>query len=371
MSKNILFIFVLILICTTNIFGQNLLVNGNFEEQSICKEFNAPCAIVGWKNVYLLENKYDLFPTVDLNHRNSCRIVSFDYEKKVKTYVQTMLLCPLVEQEDYILEFEFQTNTGNFSEIGLLLSNNYLYEDASPNLINKPDLIINDYLKPKTRKNKWQKVSIKFKAKKSATHIIIGNFQASPVIEKKRNKYIIDNVFIDNISLIRTDGLTCESYEKNKDLIYKDTRRHSFIKKEKPKTPLLNPITNLKPISLDSSLLFVNDNSLSKINEKSVDTLTIFFQNNSVMIDTLKISSFLQKIKAENKPELLINGYANSVGEELHNQTLSQERAKKIAAYIAKKYSFPITINSYGDSKPSISDSLEKDRRAEIIVIYP
>jgi len=362
------FVLFLCTLFTNQVSGQNLLINGNFEQQLHCQEFNAPCALLGWKNVYLLEELFDYFPTINEdNHQNVCRIVAFDTKRQIKTYIQTQLLCPLIPNNTYLLEFDLKFNHTAFPDIGFFFTNNYLYSTEPANLTTTPTLVINDYIKKSKRKKdnlKWQKVKIPFSVKDTVSHLVIGNFEDVKIFPKKDFQY---NALFDNFSLSSEKSMTCDNEEGNLQLLKMDTRRHSIVKKRRTKIPILS-----KLLETSTALLEIPISQIQRIHFS--DTLIIQFENDkAVLNDTTQINNFVSYYQAIWQPTIVINGHANSLGKEKYNKVLSEKRATNIAKFLADNYTYPISINFYGEAKPLKSNSnnyLDKNRRAEIIIHY-
>lgn len=362
------FILFLCTLFTDQIPAQNLLINGDFEQRLSCHEFNAPCALLGWKNVYLLEELFDYFPTINEdNHQNVCRIVAFDTKRQIKTYIQTQLLCPLIPNNTYILEFDLKFNHTNFLDIGFFFTNNYLYSTDPANLMTTPTLVINHHIEKRKRKKdnlKWQKVKIPFSVKDTVSHLVIGNFEDLKIFPKKDFQY---NALFDNFSLSSEKSMTCDKKEDNLQLLKMDTRRHSIVKKTRTKILILP-----KLLKTSSALLEIPIPQIQRIHFS--DTLIIQFENDKAALnDTTQINNFVRYYKPIWQPLIVINGHANSLGEEKYNKTLSEKRATNIAKFLTDNYTYPISINFYGETNPLKSNSnnyLDKNRRAEIIVHY-
>lgn len=362
------FILLLCTLFTNQIPAQNLLVNGDFEQRLSCHEFNAPCALLGWKNVYLLEELFDYFPTIkEDNHQNVCRIVAFDTKRQIKTYIQTQLLCPLIPNNTYLLEFDLKFNHTAFPDIGFFFTNNYLYSIESANLTTTPTLVINDYIKKSKRKKdnlKWQKVKIPFSVKDTVSHLVIGNFKDLKIFPKKDFQY---NALFDNFSLSSEKSMMCDNEEDNLQLLKMDTRRHSIVKKTKTEFLILPQLLKTSTALLDIPIRQIQRIYFS-------DTLIIQFENDkAVLDDTTQINNFISHYEPIWQPTIVINGHANSLGKEKYNKALSERRATNIAEFLNDNYTYPISVNFYGENKPlkrSNRDNLDKNRRVEIIVYY-
>ena len=96
-------LFIVLLLFALDTTGQNLIPNPSFESINYC-ETNTPCSPSGWYSVTNIPYGYqnDLPKAFDRKHSLAFLIA---FEKEIRFYWQTMLLCSLQDGEKYNLEF--------------------------------------------------------------------------------------------------------------------------------------------------------------------------------------------------------------------------------------------------------------------------
>lgn len=118
-------------------------------------------------------------------------------------------------------------------------------------------------------------------------------------------------------------------------------------------------------------LLLMNINSIlgqSKVIFK--DTMTIYFNNNVYQADSIdsnKIKKYYRDLDEKILDSILLEGYANSIGDVKSNLLLSQKRVEEIKHLIKElNLSIKIIAQGYGE----INGSLLENRRVDIITYY-
>jgi outer membrane protein OmpA-like peptidoglycan-associated protein len=363
---NIVVILSLIIILTTGIesFSQNLVANGSFEDENICKEFKAPCAPSAWKTTspFLMEygsEKSNKF--VEITIFNTSKSGS-------RQYLQTRLLCQL--QKDIIYKFSIRLKAENLiiGSMGVLFSDSAAFYDTDKLIKKTPTIDLEDQYSgiPIQKRKSWVKIETEYRASGREKYMIIGNFQTDE--DQKRTfltkptpftKYECD---IDDIELtpkIKTD--ICPDFQLTKDLLYSLTERHPFKKDN----------------------IFGENSSVKRMPDKpGIDTLSfgsVFFEFNSSKINSAgkqTIDSLLGNIKKENIESIKIYGFTDSKGDKDYNLELSARRAEAIKKILVD-WKFPpymIEVNGFGYSFPIADNSDEagrtKNRRVEVIIKY-
>lgn len=103
----------------------------------------------------------------------------------------------------------------------------------------------------------------------------------------------------------------------------------------------------------------------------------LFDTNKSTLQPTAKteLQEFAGSLNKYPDTNLLIEGHADSQGEEAYNQTLSEQRASTVANYLIQQSVDPtrITTKGYGETQPKMSndtaDGRAANRRVEIVIV--
>jgi hypothetical protein len=104
------------------VVGQNLMLNPGFEDLNNCREHHADCAMEAWFNIPAAPPRINMrwaprpmlgHNLLVLNMENLVRPV------KLRSYVYTVLPCPLVAGEQYLLDFFLYTGKLPFERLDL------------------------------------------------------------------------------------------------------------------------------------------------------------------------------------------------------------------------------------------------------------
>jgi outer membrane protein OmpA-like peptidoglycan-associated protein len=363
---NIIVFLSLIIILTTGIrsFSQNLVANGSFEDENICKEFSAPCSPSAWKTTspFLME-----FGSEKLN--KFVEITIFNTSKAgSRQYLQTRLLCPLQKDETYNFSIRLKSEDLIIESIGVLFSDSAIFYNNDILIKKTPAIDLKElYLKiPNQKKKSWVKIDTEYRASGNEKYLIIGNFQTDE--DQKRTflskptpftKYEYD---IDDVELVPKEEIEiCPDFQLIKDLLYSLTERHPFKKDN----------------------IFGENSSIRQVADKpDTDTLSfgsVFFEFNSSKINSIArqtIDSLLGNIKKNNIESIKIYGFTDSKGNKDYNVDLSARRAASIKQILVES-GFPlqmIEVKGFGYSYPIADNSDEagriKNRRVEVIIKY-
>jgi len=214
--------FLLFLFLFNHSFAQSLLVNGSFEEENICTEYNVNCAPAGWISTSSGFENYFREPT--RAHRGThCVAIEAGVTNKrfARTYFRSRLLCALRKGKQYRVEFYIKSSHPVTDSTGIYFTHyDFLFERAVRYRI-KPSLYVADdpgfVMSPDSN---WQKVSLIYTASGEEQFITFGNFSKRDIngptgIEKENHFF----VFIDDVSLSPLDPSEelCTGWQKTKD----------------------------------------------------------------------------------------------------------------------------------------------------------
>jgi outer membrane protein OmpA-like peptidoglycan-associated protein len=363
------------------VYAQNLLPNGSFEDMNRCVEFNQPCSMEGW-NMFIMRNNHVRMLNKKEAHSGKAYIAAciLNIGGGSKSFLETPIICPLKKNEEYKIHLFIQIADYHIHPLKIFFSNQpYLshwvnFLDSMPSIeINENNLIYPQKLEP----YKWLEFETKFIAKGNEKYMVMGNFQHGETDEfTGHHKYSRNGemyYLFDDISLISMDSSVCSNYEYNLQEIYQQNFRHSYWD---------NAIDTIANTSLvDSSNIEPNKAVDSILFTHQIDTLTlpeILFEIDSFTINAEFINvldSFCNTILTSNFESIIINGFTDNTGDEIHNIELSINRAKSIYDYlflVKKIDSQKLSFNGYGSQFPKADNaSIEgrsKNRRVEIIL---
>ena len=197
-----------------------------------------------------------------------------------------------------------------------------------------------------TNKKVWIKLSGIYKAKGGEEYLTIGNFTKSDSVIfpelLKKSKIYTGYLLIDNVSLISIhDTAECDCNIKRINL--ETIQNDSLTKDEKNKI-----IAKEGTIISLKNLYFDNDSYIIKAeSNEELDRLYNLLLSNPEI-----------KIK--------INGYTDNVGNEKHNQWLSEQRTKSVVDYLIQKgiSKERLTFTGYGSDNPIATNETEEGRAA-------
>jgi len=382
--KRQLKLIVLSLIIVNQVNSQNLIVNGDFEDVNTCVEFNAKCAPEAW---------FRIPPTdVNVNTKKVSRVFEGEFSeivvienknhpKNYRVFLYTMLLCPLIQDQEYKLSFYLNSIHQMSYELGILFSKEELITGVVNPLTFNPSMKATGKLTKRKRKQRqWELIEMTYKAKGGEIFLTLGNFNPDPYLFSKKeepNNTQGDLIYlIDNISLIPLDSnLTdCNAKESIK-LLYNTDHRHTYKRGVRKKQELIEGINGFfTPIEVPQN------HQINKVDQKKyIEISDVIFDFDKHTIRKKSISlldSIVMTIKTYQPKEIEIIGHTDSIGEDQYNLELSIRRAKSIENYLLKNYEeYSGKIKSLGKGEKDFKlDNLTeenrmKNRRVEITLI--
>ena len=346
--------------------AQNLLMNGGFEEENICLEFEKNCAPEGWISTSLFADYYfDDEPNAYEGKHFTGLILARKERPTVRNFLRSRLLCGLRKGAQYKLEFYIRSRHPIFDSVGIYFSaNDFLYQ--KDRLLNaRPQLFIirGNNLKPT---EEWQKIELIYTASGEENFINIGDFNPgghefkSGFPDLNHSFYF----FLDNISLtpLNASEHLCAEAEAVKEEEYAFNVRHDkldrliyiYTKNPPPVTPL------------------------SKTVIQRIDTLVIpdvLFATNSYALNSnanAVLDSFLLNTKQLQVDSVIVEGHTDNQGSSELNQKLSYNRANTVASYLQPHLKKPFTLRGWASEKPVANNNTalgrQKNRRVEIYI---
>jgi outer membrane protein OmpA-like peptidoglycan-associated protein len=359
-------------------YTQNLLVNGSFEDENICTEYQKNCAPEAWIATSLWSNYYydqkaaeGASPGYTGTHFVGLTAGNL-YKPGMRNFLRARLLCGLHRGHQYQLELYVRSPNNILDSIGFYFSpGDFLGERRSFKTI-QPQLWSADGIEqPRQPSNVWQKVQLTYTATGDEGFITIGNFKRVDYRgigrTERNNDYYF---FLDDISLTPVDKheKLCAAADSVKNDIYRESERHDYLEKKmyymRKNPPVLVhlPVTRIVTI-------------------KKVDTLIIpdiFFNTASYELSPKSynvLDSFGIRLAAATIDSVVMEGHTDSVGKLAYNTELSLNRALSVKAYVSGQVpgiEDKVITRGYAFVRPVASNKTpagrQKNRRVEIFV---
>ena len=351
-------------------FSQNLLVNGGFEDENICAEYHVNCSPEGWINSS--DVPYDsYFKGSRLAYEGThCVAVEAGHTSSLsdRTYIRTQLLCKLRKGSIYRVEFYVKSKFPVLDSMGIYFTYyDFLFENQLQPFPLPTMFTANGTIQPNRNDTSWQKVSMLYKANGTEVYLTLGSFSQRPVILKDAKPLDHALIFIDNVSMTPTNPneLICNDWKKTKNDIYAFNIRHQYLRRyiDMHSEDLPEPPTLSK-----TSMQFIHKLILPEIFfESGRSVLTIPGQD---LLDSL-----CNSLAGRTIDSLITEGHTDSVGSDISNQRLSENRALTVANYIRKKLYIDkrlVITRGWASEKPvadnRTSAGRQRNRRVELFL---
>jgi OOP family OmpA-OmpF porin len=353
--RNALFIILLLLAGDTT--AQNLIPNPSFESINYC-ETNIPCSPSAWYSVTNIPYGYqnDLPKAFDKKHSLAFLIA---FEKEIRFYWQTMLLCSLQDGEKYNLDFVVYSRNIKFDPqyFGAHFSDT-LFRSTKDTLIkiDKAENIHVENIQP--LKNAWYKVKLSFIATGKEKYLLIGNFNHlsnKEILAKTSSHPKFIEYYIDEVSLKANNKSIhkCDTYKFRNDSLFSANRRHQIIMSTKPTK------------SLDKTY---SSKALLKKDTITLGTINFNFDSDELINDEA-LKKYFQNVELSGVTKIEVRGFTDSIGSKLYNLNLSERRALSVKKYLIGVLKMPESlISTIGKGVTNDDPDVEKNRKVEIII---
>jgi hypothetical protein len=112
----------LFLLFSFPVWGQNLLMNGNFEDENICTEFIKNCAPEGWISTSLKSDYYFDDVKNAWEGQHFVGMIAITSIQKSRNYLRSRLLCGLRSGAQYQLSFHIRSVHPILDSVGIYFS---------------------------------------------------------------------------------------------------------------------------------------------------------------------------------------------------------------------------------------------------------
>lgn len=355
--------------------AQNLVANGDFEDENICTEYTKNCAPEAWIATSLYANYY--FDQQPLAYEGGHFVgiaAGSIISKGRRNFVRTRLLCGLQKDHQYRLELYVRSphhvldSIGAYFTAGDFMFENRRFTELTPQLWSVDGLDT-----PRQAPTTWQKISWVYTATGTEGYLTIGNFKRIDYTGIRKGDVQYEYYFfIDNVSLKPVDSteIPCEEIESMRKEVYLEDARHDMLRRwvyhysKNPPAPVTPPRTRQKPPAV-----------------VRIDTLIvpdIFFASASYELSPESfhvLDSFANKLKEYKIDSVVIEGHTDSVGTLAYNDKLSVNRAGSVKDYLIQKVeaiSTKSVSRGFAFLRPAGSNKTgqgrQQNRRVEIFV---
>jgi outer membrane protein OmpA-like peptidoglycan-associated protein len=347
------------------VYSQNLIANGSFQDLNVCTELKAPCSPSAWKTTspHLM-----MYGAEKDNYFARLTIFNSSIEG-IRKYMQTRLLCPLKKDRIYIFSVRLKPDKVFMGSFGVLFVGTPVYNNNDLLLRMKPTIDLTGlYAKvPYNKRLDWYKITLEYKAAGDEKYLILGNFQTDSeqnrVYQAKPRNFTDYEYFIDDVELIsKVPQEPCKNFEKVRQQMYNQKERHPQKK--------FNMFGEEDPDSADV------------VTSESIDTLrlgSVYFEFDSDKLNSegkTKLDSLFRNLVKEELDSIRIYGHTDSMGPKDYNLDLSYRRAKAIGKVLSENNlsAYVSAVKGYGDQLPRSSNATDsgrkKNRRVEVIIYY-
>ena len=345
---------------------QNLLLNGDFEEENICSEYKVNCAPEAWLYTVPSLIYYYFDEKGAYNGKHYVSLLAGHTRKPFyRTFVRSRLLCGLHKGNTYRLQFYIKSQHPILDSIGVYFTDyDFLMEKQLHQKI-IPSLYLADAIqKPVKGDTGWQQITFNFTATGQEAYIAFGNFKKSDVpnttgIQKENNFY----VHLDGVSLVplNKNEVRCKDWQKNKAEIYSMDDRHEYQVRYMRSNRIKPPrIIYTAGTILDVDTLLVPD---------------VLFATNSFTITRnaqALLDSFARRISQHAIDSIIVYGHTDSRGTDDVNKELSWRRANTVGSYLDRSSPVKTISRGAGSERPIASnrtpEGRQQNRRVEILV---
>lgn len=338
-------------------------MNGGFEDENICLEYEKNCAPEGWISTSLYADYYFDDKPHAFEGRHFVGLVLTSKERpQLRNFLRTRLLCGLRKGARYTLQFYLRSPHNVFDSIGIYFSATDLLYQKDKMAAGRPQLFVR---KDSTGKGPadWRRVSLSYTATGDEVFLNIGDFDrrghdlyGAP--DLGRSYYF----FLDSISLtpVNPNEKLCDDAEKIREEEYNFNPRHDKLDR------LIYLYTKAPPPV----------EPLQKTVVQRVDTLVIpdvLFATNSYALNQTAaavLDSFVRKGSGLKTDSVVVEGHTDNRGNLPLNQTLSENRAASVAGYLQPRFRKAIVTRGWASNKPVADNRTpagrQKNRRVEI-----
>ena len=365
-----IFIFCLCFLIVTDARTQTLVLNGSFEEENVCTEYQMNCAPEAWISGFEPFSNYFKDAKFAYHGAHFMGIVAGKTRNKYqRTFVRTQLICAPRKGNRYRIEFFVKSRHNILDSLGIYFTPyDYLFEKTPLQKI-KPALYLKDS-RMLTGDTTWTKIILDYTADGTEKFMTIANFSQRDINGETGLPF--ENRFYAYVDLVTMKPLSrsellCPGWTRVRDEIYEMNSRHDFLQRyvtfyrtnnKLPDPPKLHPTF-----------------------QQHVDTLVVpdvlfAFDSKDLQRTSYKVlDSFCTRIRGKRIDSIIVEGHTDSVGSNIYNWQLSIERAGTVAYFLTNNCRLRndlIFTRSWASERPVADnrtpEGRQRNRRVEILL---
>ncbi len=347
--------------------AQNLLANGDFEEENICTEYHQNCAPEAWICSSLVSDYFVYEPSYAYSGTHFLGLIIGNQNRAgARTFVRSRLLCALRKGKQYQIKF-YTRSWHNADSLGIYFSSTDFLSDTRPYRAVTPSVWIRDSMAHRNSYTTfWARHTLIYTATGDEIFFTLGGF--------KRNEYRFANipdrkldyyVYMDQLSITPLDPneKLCSGADSVKQVLYGENERHGLLDRKiyaSRKAPQFVPLPPATVLNRIDTLIIPD----------------VLFAIASADLDQqglLVLDSFSRAISMKRIDSLVFEGHTDSVGTFAYNRQLAANRATNVATYVQQKAHTPearIQVHSYAYLRPRATNATpqgrQKNRRVEV-----
>lgn len=366
-------ILIALLFCYNALFSQELIVNGNFEHENICIEYNQSCSPEGWRNTAYLPFGYQRQPTGGHEGVHYLPMVVEDIGvPNFRTYWQTMLKCSLQKGVTYKISFYASALGAQFipENLGLLFSPVEVTQRKVWPIMVKPSVQVKNKDVTSFKKSDWVKVDVEYTANGNEQFLVLGNFYTDNEMTRHRKPKSQKVTYcVDELSVKRDgDSTACDPSYAVQEWLAGRLRHTPYF--GEPAVVKNTPVAT-KP-----------QPQPEPVKETRIDTLVlqdVLFRFDSGSLTPAAsgvLDTIVAKLQQRNFKKIRVEGHTDSLGTDEYNLDLSGRRANSVMQYFIKKGMDTnlIAAEGKGEAHPVATNQSDegrrRNRRVEILVEY-
>jgi outer membrane protein OmpA-like peptidoglycan-associated protein len=357
-------LLVMLLVMALCSHAQNLVVNGSFEEENVCTEFDKNCSPEGWIISSLQSQFYFDEAKSAWDGKHYVGIVAgMNGRYGSRNFISSQLLCGMRKDAWYSVSFYLLPGSEMTDSLGVLFSSDdVLYRKFGLRGV-EPSFFATDVVL--TGRDNWRRYTALYKAKGNESFITIGFFKKStPEHTRTALSRPTFYGFVDSVTVRPVNPMErlCDNAEEERRRLYEWNERHSLLDKA------IYPRQRKPPVQVE----------LVKTTLLKVDTLVIpdvLFATNSYMLTPRAVKlldSFSKAVTQKRIDSMVVEGHTDSRGVKSANQVLSKNRAASVTTQLQKSLAIspPFQQRGWADDKPiadnNTPEGRQRNRRVEI-----
>lgn len=349
-------------------YSQNLLLNGGFEDENICTEYDVNCAPEAWIANGSALSLY--FHDANRSHHSEhCMAIQAGHATRPydRNFIRSQLLCKLKKGNKYRLSLFVKSPHPILDSMGVY------FGSIEPLMERKPIHLLSASLYFGTsntfkKDSSWQPVVVDYTATGGEIFITIANFSRNDINGNtgisRRYQFM---VYLDDISLVPLDPdeKLCANWEDVKEQIYAFNPRHQFLGR------MLRYFRDTLMVPLQPTTTIISDTLLLP------DVLFATGKKELNPSSHPVLDSFCRQMLGRIIDSVVVEGHTDNTGTVAINEQLSSGRASSAASYLSRcPYFANLTIitRAWGSRKPVTDNSTpanrQRNRRVELFVYF-